>query len=349
MIVGAGLAGCLLAWRFKQAGLPFRIIGSTTLPSAWSVAAGIINPVTGRWMTKSWNIDTLLPEAERTYCEIENTFKMQVFHRMPVRRYCQNAEDVKRCGRRSRNPRYANVLGEYSEASAGPQAIADTHGSFEILLAGYVDLPLLIETLHKHFLELSMLSDQYFAHSQLQAMEGGWRYESVEYRQVVFCEGTGIKVNPWFNKLPLTPAKGETLILRSDTLSLPPSIYHSNKWLLPYQPQRFRIGATYDDTDPNPSPTEAGKAELLQAAAQILSDDHNLEVEAHMAGLRPSTKDARPFVGEHPTAKGLFVLNGLGSKGASIGPEMSRQLFEYLLNNQDLDPVVDIQRFDPSA
>jgi len=319
------------------------------MPNAWSVAAGIINPVTGRWMTKSWNIDTLLPEATRTYSEIKNTFKVQVYYRLPVRRYCQNDEDIKRCGRRQRNPRYANVLGGYADAGAGPDAILDTHGSFEILLAGYVDLPLLIQTLHKHFQQTGTWIDQRFDHAQLKADGNHWHYGAMSASRVIFCEGTAIKENPWFNKLPLTPAKGETLILRSETLHLPPSIYHSTKWLLPYQPQRFRIGATYDEADLDPAPTEAGKAELLQAATQILSEDHHLKVEAHMAGLRPSTSDARPLLGEHPISKGLFVLNGLGSKGASVGPEMSRQLFEHIFNNEALDPEVDIQRFESLA
>lgn len=299
-------------------------------------------------MTKSWNVDTLLPEAARIYREIECAFNIDVYHRMPAKRYLQNKADIKRYGRRSRNPRYDNVVGKYAEKGTGPDMIVDTHGSFEILQAGYVDLPRLIKTLHEHFHKQGKLTDQSFDHSQLQSIDGFWHYKNSEYQCVIFCEGTGIKANPWFNDLPLTPAKGETLILRSDTLSLPPSIYHSTKWLLPYQAERFRIGATYDDTDLDPTPTNTGKAELLDAAAQILNADHNLEVEAHMAGLRPSTQDARPFVGEHSNAKGLFVLNGLGSKGASVGPEMSRQLFEHLLNNQPLDPEIDIQRFEPN-
>jgi glycine oxidase len=264
---------------------------------------------------------------------------------MPVRRYCQNAVDVKRCGRRRRNPRYANFLGGYSDAGAGPDAIANTHGSFEILQAGYVDLPLLIQTLHTYYHDQGKRLDQHFDYSHLQATHEGWQYQEVQYSKVVFCEGTGINSNPWFKDLPLTPAKGETLILRSDTLHLPPSIYHSTKWLLPYQAQRFRIGATYDDTDLDPTPTEAGKAELLKAAGHILKDTHHFEIEAHLAGLRPCTQDSRPFLGEHPSVKGLFVLNGLGSKGASVGPEMSRQLIASIFDNEPLDPEVTIQRF----
>jgi glycine oxidase len=67
IIVGAGLAGCLLAWRLEQAGQHVRLIDSTQLPNASEVAAGVINPVTGRWMTKTWNFEALIPHATATY------------------------------------------------------------------------------------------------------------------------------------------------------------------------------------------------------------------------------------------------------------------------------------------
>jgi len=296
-------------------------------------------------MTKSWNIDTLLPEAIRTYQSIERYFGIKVYYPMPVRRYCQNAEDVKRCGRRIRNPRYLGVVGNYCKAGAGPSAIRDTHGSFQILKAGYVDLPVLIQALQKHFIAEGKLQDEQFNYSTLQANAGNWCYKNLKAKRVVFCEGTGVTRNPWFQHLPLTPAKGETLILSSASLKLPPSIYHSTKWLLPYEAKRFRVGATYDESDLDPTPTAAGQAELLSNTKAILSEDHTLQVEAHMAGLRPSTQDARPFLGRHPDASGLFILNGLGSKGASVGPEMSRQLINHIFDNEALDHEVDIARY----
>jgi len=297
-------------------------------------------------MTKSWNIETLLPEAAKLYQSIEKYFNFQVYYPLPIRRYCQNADDVKRCARRQRNPRYREVLGGYSEPGGGPDAIADTHGSFEIIQGGYVDLPKLIQALQTHFTGEGKLTDQCFDYENLKKIEGTWRYVNIDAQRVLFCEGTGIQHNPWFCHLPVTPAKGETLILRSKTLNLPPSIYHSTKWLLPYESERFRIGATYDENDLSPSPTETAKAALLKAAHEILKDDHTLEVEAHLAGLRPSTPDARPLLGEHSTDQGIFVLNGLGSKGASVAPEISRQLIAHIFDAADLDPETDSARFD---
>ena len=79
-----------------QRGQDFVLIGSRTLPSAYSVAAGVINPVAGRWMTKTWNADKLLPKAEQTYRAIERALGIQIYHPIPEIRFCQNEEDIKR-------------------------------------------------------------------------------------------------------------------------------------------------------------------------------------------------------------------------------------------------------------
>ena len=72
--MGAGIAGCLLAWRLQAAGQRVVVIGDSHAPSASAVAAGVINPVTGRWAVKSWRIDDLLPEAEGLYRQLEAEF-----------------------------------------------------------------------------------------------------------------------------------------------------------------------------------------------------------------------------------------------------------------------------------
>ncbi|MGZ0707966.1 NAD(P)/FAD-dependent oxidoreductase [Coraliomargarita sp. W4R53] len=349
LIVGAGLAGCLLAWRFHQAGERFLLIGSSSMPAAVDVAAGVINPVTGRWMTKTWNFDQLLPEAKATYHVIEQEFGIQVFHPIPEIRFCQNADDIKRLGRRLRNPRYQDVLSRFYEAGEAAPDFNDSHGSFGIEQAAYVDLPKLVNTLRTAFTDWGLFRDETFLHSELQASPSGWQYQDLCAPKVIFCEGAIGRNNPWFNGLALQPAKGETLLCRCPTLQLPRKLYHHKKWLLPYPDGSFRIGATYDEADLSETPTAACREELLAAAHEALKESHSIEVTAHMAGVRPSTTDSRPIIGAHPTESGLYVLNGLGSKGASTGPAMSQQLAAHILTAAPIDPEVDIARFNSES
>ncbi|NBB78867.1 MAG: FAD-dependent oxidoreductase [Verrucomicrobia bacterium] len=345
LIVGAGLAGCLLAWRLHGVGARVRLIGSASRPSAFRVAAGVINPVTGRWMTKSWNFDSLLPVAETTYRETETALGIGVYHPIPGIRFCQNADDVKRLGRRLRNPRYANVLGNRLPPGEASPLFRDAHGAFEIESAAYVDLPELVDALRRFFKREGLYDDVTFRYDALGNRDGLWHYQGIDAATVIFCEGAAVVENPWFDWVGLHPAKGETLLCESSSLQLPHTLFHHKKWLLPYPDGRFRIGATYDEADLSWEPTEASRAALLGDAQAALVAPHRIDVIHHLAGIRPGTADSRPILGPHPHLAGLYLLNGLGSKGAMTAPAMVRELSEHLLAQKKIDAEVDLRRF----
>ena len=319
------------------------LLSNSKAPSASAVAAGVINPVTGRWAVKSWRIDDLLPEAERLYRSLEEELNIDVYHPMPLRRFCKNKEDQKRIGRRLRNLRYADVLGDFHLAGDCPEKIKDSYGSFDILRAAYVDLPKLREAMRARF----RFVDTQFDHADLRRIGDCWEYKEFKAAKVVFSEGAAMHGNPWFTllKSALTPIKGETLSFECPELKLPHSIYHHGKWLLAYGDNRFRIGATYSQDFDGADPSKSATNELLEGVRAFVGTELFLQKEKQLAGIRPSTFDARPLLGAHPTEAGLYLFNGLGSKGASVAPLMSRHFTEYLLSGAQLDPEVDIKRF----
>ena len=71
----------------------YKIFDSRNLASASQVAAGFINPVTGKWMTESWKIDTLMPKAKAFYQDIEERLGINIVQDLPIRRYFINQED----------------------------------------------------------------------------------------------------------------------------------------------------------------------------------------------------------------------------------------------------------------
>ena len=42
----------------------------------------------------------------------------------------------------------------------------------------------------------------------------------------------------------------------------------------------------------------------------------------------------------------MYVLNGLGSRGVMIGPYVAQQLYDFIENESELDPEIDLRRFD---
>src|SRR5436190_10597768 len=90
LILGQGLAGTLLGWEFERGGIDFAITDLGHGIAASAVAAGIVNPITGQRLVKSWRIETLLPAARKTYREIETELGVRLWHEMRIRRLFAN-------------------------------------------------------------------------------------------------------------------------------------------------------------------------------------------------------------------------------------------------------------------
>ena len=70
LIIGQGICGTFLGWELMQAGVPHILIDEERPETASRAAAGLINPVTGRRIVKTWMIDELLPFAREAYRQI---------------------------------------------------------------------------------------------------------------------------------------------------------------------------------------------------------------------------------------------------------------------------------------
>ena len=72
LIIGQGISGTWLSYYLKQANKSFLVIDNNQPNSASRIAAGIINPVTGRRIVKTWMIDELLSFLIPAYQELGN-------------------------------------------------------------------------------------------------------------------------------------------------------------------------------------------------------------------------------------------------------------------------------------
>src|SRR5258708_3301733 len=104
IIAGQGIAGTLLAWFLEKHGKSFVIIDQFNPSSSSQVAGGIIHPITGRRIVKTWMADTLIPYAEAVYKEIENFFSLQIFYHLPVIELIDNVKEYNDWQARSESP-----------------------------------------------------------------------------------------------------------------------------------------------------------------------------------------------------------------------------------------------------
>ena len=151
-----------------------------------------------------------------------------------------------------------------------------------------------------------------------------------------------MKNNPFFSDIPLTGTKGEVLTIKAPALQLKEAI-KSSVFIIPIGDNYYRVGATYEWTDKTNTPTEQAKSELISKLKAFITCE--FEIVDHKAGVRPTTNDRRPIVGQHHTFKPLYVLNGLGSRGVMVGPYIAKHLYNLINNETPLEPEIDIKRF----
>ncbi|MFK7904191.1 MAG: NAD(P)/FAD-dependent oxidoreductase, partial [Chitinophagales bacterium] len=170
-------------------------------------------------------------------------------------------------------------------------------------------------------------------------------WKGIEAKKIIFCEGHQTRFNPYFDWLPFVPAKGELLIIEAKGLDLEATerIAKNKITLLPLGNDRYWVGSTYEWKKLDEVPTQKYREELSSQLENTINVPYQIIV--HQAGIRPSAKDRRPFVGLHPKYPNMGVFNGLGTKGVSLSPYFAHHFAAHLEEGEELEKVVDIRRY----
>lgn len=342
LIVGQGLAGSLLAFNLLENGKTIRIVDQQHQGAASTVAAGIINPITGRRFAKSWRIDEFLPFARTLYRQLEKKLEINIFHERSVLRFLTGNKDINDWYARSAWEGFEEYMHEFKDMDS----LADVfHLPFDIGAikpAAQVDLPILIKSFQKYFLDQGILQSAKVSYDAIQLEGSEVIFENIIADKVIFCEGQQARFNPWFSKVPFEPAKGEVLFLKIPNLNLT-SLLKNKIMIAPLGNDCYWTGSNYEWEAPHDRPTEIFKQDFIKKLKKTLKLP--FEVYDHKAAIRPTIKDRRPVMGTHPQYPQLAIFNGLGTKGASIGPFWAKEMVNYLLEDKPLDDEVSINRF----
>jgi glycine/D-amino acid oxidase-like deaminating enzyme len=318
-VIGAGIAGTFLARALLRRHADVTVWDDPAHPSASRAAAGLVNPVTGIRLARTWQWDRFFPAARRLFEEIGSELGQPVWQDLPIDRIFRTPEEGERWEKRATD---RSCDGYVREMPPGP--VASPHGGIRIVGGGWFDYGMLPRLLPSRVLRPER--------AEPSALEG----------TVVDCRGW--TPEPGSFPLPWNPAKGEILTLR-----LPgwpeDRVLMRGVFTLPLGGGIFRVGATYEWGDLQPVPTAEGRATLLDALrAMGVTPGEILDARA---GIRPILRGSRPAVGPHPHHPRQWIFNGLGSKAALMAPALAEDLAAWILGGAPILPEADARRFFP--
>ena len=310
LIVGQGLAGTVLGYELLKAGKQFYFIDSPEYLKSSEVAAGLVNPVVFRRMTKSWMVDELYPVMLEIYRGMSEMLGEQFFIPMRILKVFGAGEE-----HLWQRKILENGLESYAclddESKTFP-LLDVPYGSGWVANGGKLNIKRLLFLFKLFLTENRLISYENFEFGHLDVDREKILYRDIEAKKIIFCEGYRGEQNPFFDKVKFKLAKGEILDLAIDGYQQD-AIINKSVFLMPVGEQRFRLGSTYSWDQMDEVPTIDGRNELIGKLEHFFKG--NFSIEGHLAGIRPVSHDRRPVMGLHPDFQTVGIFNGLGQKG----------------------------------
>ncbi|MCU7549334.1 FAD-dependent oxidoreductase [Chitinophagaceae bacterium LB-8] len=341
LIIGQGICGTMLSWNLFKEGKSFLIVDNN-LPAAPSkVAAGVINPVTGRRYSYSWMIDTLMPFAHESYAEIGNFLDQKISFEKSIIDFFPSAQ--MRDAFVTRMTENDTYLHTYPDQNQFNQYFNYEFGCGKIQPAYTTDLQTLLSSWRSYLTNRNLLLEEDFKAENLSFQTDSVSYNHITAEKIIFCDGIHSMNYSWFKGLPFAPSKGEAILIESKELTNQ-HIFKKSMAIVPlFSEDLFWVGSSYEWDYSHPNPTN----EFLEKTKFHLDTWLKVpyKIVDHKAALRPSTLERRPFVGFHPQNPMIGILNGMGTKGASLTPYFAQQLAQHIVNGVPITPEADINRF----
>lgn len=171
-------------------------------------------------------------------------------------------------------------------------------------------------------------TDTFFAEKVIVA-GGAWS------KQIL--EKTGLSLDTY-------PVKGECFSVNTNHSVIQSSIFSTDAYIVPKAGGRLIIGATEKAHTFDESVHLDGLYQLMANAIDIMPALKGMKWEKAWAGIRPQTKSGFPYLGEHPTIKGLFVSTGHYRNGILLAPVTGVLMADLLEGDNFIHDVFRIER-----
>lgn len=362
MVLGAGILGAATAYHLAKAGRKVTVVDRLDRGQATAAAAGIICPWLSQRRNQAWYrlakngaryYPTLVKalhadgETETGYEQV-GTIRL---HHDPVKldrieeRACQRRQD-------------APEMGEIKRLTAAetqhlfPVLSSDQFGAVYISGGARVDGKAMRDAL----LRAAIAHGATVIHGNATLHDQHGRVVGVQIDQDVFAADRLIlTTGAWLRDLLLplgiafdvVPQKAQiihTQLSIRDTANWPVVMPPNNQYMLAFPEGRVVIGATHEDhTGFDTRVTVGGVHEILDKALQVAPGLKDATILETRVGFRPFTPGFLPVIGKLESLGEVFIANGLGASGLTVGPYLGSELaklamgLELQIEREDYD------------
>lgn len=341
LIIGQGISGTWLSYYLQKKGKSFLVIDNNRSDAPSRIAAGIINPVTGRRHAEVWMADEILPFAWKVYNELGTELGIKAISQKDIIDFFPSGQMRLSFQQRAEDKNSYVSLDEGRNDWRKTFNYEFGYGQIKPVYTAHLEN--IIPAWRNHLKENNQLLEESFELSELKVSTDKIVYKNITAAKIIFCDGNGSASSPYFKNLPFAPNKGEALTVEIPRLPAD-NIYKKGLMLVPLATAGlWWVGSSYEWEFEDNKPTAAFREKTEQLLKSWLNVPFTIKKQ--LCGIRTAALERRPFVGIHPLHPSIGILNGMGTKGCSLAPFFAKQLADNLFYNHPIAPEADVKRF----
>ena len=334
IIVGDGYAALFFAHQLIKNNKSFYLF-SEGKKSASMVSAGIINPAVLKRFTTFWLAQEQIDSLKKTLSEIEGYTHKNYLIEKPILRVFHDEKEKELWLKKS------NEISFLSNDFIKINSIKNPFGCGKVNHSARLNVRDFFTDLMNYLEQNSHLIKEKFDYKLVKTENS--TYKNIQFKNIIFAEGMAVKENPYFSEIPVEANKGHHLEVKISEKIEDDFTIKKKHFIFPLNENTYYYGGTYDREQTHHKIDDSAVEKLTNALAEFYPND--FEVTQVKFGFRPTVKDRRPIVGNHPEFKNLYVFNGLGARGILNGNYFAINLYNHLDNGEEIHPEVDLKRF----
>ena len=334
IIVGDGYAALFFAHQLIKNNKSFYLF-SEGKKSASMVSAGIINPAVLKRFTTFWLAQEQIDSLKKTLSEIEGYTHKNYLIEKPILRVFHDEKEKELWLKKS------NEISFLSNDFIKINSIKNPFGCGKVNHSARLNVRDFFTDLMNYLEQNSHLIKEKFDYNLIKTENS--TYKDIQFKNIIFAEGMAVKENPYFSEIPVEANKGHHLEVKISEKIEDDFTIKKKHFIFPLNENTYYYGGTYDREQTHHKIDDSAVEKLTNALAEFYPND--FEVTQVKFGFRPTVKDRRPIVGNHPEFKNLYVFNGLGARGILNGNYFAINLYNHLDNGEEIHPEVDLKRF----
>ena len=335
IVIGGGIIGMATARELALRGLKVSLFdkGKLGMESSWA-AGGILSPM------RPWSEDPdsfeLSQQGKACYADFTSELKQQTG--IDPGYYCSgllmiNREDVEKTQQWAK--KHQILFNEEYKNYPANMRIPDK--SIFLPEIAQTRVPGLLKALHASLLDLQVNIFENAELADLNSTQGILQSVTISGKKYD-ADNFIITAGAWTEKLlrkngaqiEIKPVLGQMLCLKFPERPFEIMVLDGGHYFIPRNDGHILIGSTMEYVGFNKETTESAKNQLMAWARELWPDISNAKFVKHWSGLRPASKNGKPYIGQLENYDNVYINAGHFRKGILQAPVCGRIIADMI-------------------